>query len=974
MNNRKSNNQGNSYITVVATLSFLAVLVAAILVAVALCYRLRAYNLNSRDNFYYLEQAMDEIYAGVGADAMKHLNTAYDETIETIVYFDPVSKSYVTMENKQANELMGKYFVSLLKGDDNYKSNSEIKTHLNSFLTNRYDASDNPEGVQLDLLKEPEKDDDGIVIKNLVLRRQAKYSTMNAVKKDGKIAASEDFVQTISTDLAIRRPEFEVNFNTIGSDLNELYKFAMIADMGVEVNSATTKTTINGNIYAAADFYNKSYNGRTAKYTTLNAAGEEKEEEKEVNLHCYSGATLAKFDGVQESSMYSGFYINGSDVTITANKVIIPGTLAIMNSGSLNMGGLSQSVVSATNLWADNVTLGGYSLQDPNDKEKLVGSSVTMRANAYISDDLELNAAGSDFVLNGQYYGYNYASTDNRTYSVAALKKAANRTYSDAVASAIKNKVPDGNVGDDARVIRSQAHYNSSAIIVNGKDSTLDLSKTSAMYIAGQSYIEMSKATTKKEEDKDTGKKDSSGNAVTEKVETYTYNYLGMDDDNYSQDTVNTVKKSTKGAVQDYRTGEAISVKSSQLAYIPIDKIVDNGTEMYAIIPTELRDQELFKDIWENLEKVPVVKNVISGKPYYYYDFSQMVKEGADARKINDFIAEYSRLVNTKVIDENGKEMDYSEGDVLGLTDIGDYTYFKINSLRLHGDRRGSEEKNNEYSVYTNSAISFKEPAIAIDQESRVTIKAKSSNMKALLAAAENINSAENEKQGNTLSTDDNPNGVSTVGMESMTNSGDQLLKATEITTKLQSHYKEMRYLLTNTSHDLQGVNEAHSLLDNEISPLNHYFNMQILNNMNLKEYTMESGDHLWLSGKDESVVITSTEDKASGVIICKGDVTFADNIKEFQGLIVTGGKIKVNHSMNFTANEEIVKTVLRECDEAQGSSKEQAVLIKIFKQYVSLYQDKVPGTDIDVESTKSITAIQFEDILSFENWKKNVE
>ena len=57
---RQKKNQGNSFIVVVATLSFLAVLTAALLVAVALCYRLKAYDINAKDNFYYLEQAMDE--------------------------------------------------------------------------------------------------------------------------------------------------------------------------------------------------------------------------------------------------------------------------------------------------------------------------------------------------------------------------------------------------------------------------------------------------------------------------------------------------------------------------------------------------------------------------------------------------------------------------------------------------------------------------------------------------------------------------------------------------------------------------------------------------------------------------------------------------------------------------------------------------------------------------------------------------
>ena len=105
---RRHANKGNSFIMVIATVSFLSVLVAAILVAIALCYRMRAIDLNSRDNFYYLEQAMDEIYAGVGGDTVNYLKQAYEETVEILVYYDPDSKSYITMDNKTAHDLMAK--------------------------------------------------------------------------------------------------------------------------------------------------------------------------------------------------------------------------------------------------------------------------------------------------------------------------------------------------------------------------------------------------------------------------------------------------------------------------------------------------------------------------------------------------------------------------------------------------------------------------------------------------------------------------------------------------------------------------------------------------------------------------------------------------------------------------------------------------------------------------------------------------
>ena len=114
------------------------------------------------------------------------------------------------------------------------------------------------------------------------------------------------------------------------------------------------------------------------------------------------------------------------------------------------------------------------------------------------------------------------------------------------------------------------------------------------------------------------------------------------------------------------------------------------------------------------------------------------------------------------------------------------------------------------------------------------------------------------------------------------------------------------------------------------------------------------------------------------GLIICKGDVTFDKDVTGFEGLIVSGGKIKIDHSMNLSANPEIIKSILRECDESQkhgkSSSKNLFEICELFQRYQSIYVDPNNNDAIDVESTKSISAVQFEDILAFDNWKKNVD
>lgn len=1004
MSRRKmKKNQGNTYIMVVATLSFLAVLTAAILVAIALIYKLKVYDINSRDNFYYLEQAMDEIYAGVGADSMKHLNEAYDDTIEVLVYYDMKSNSYITMENSAANVLLKRTFLNLIKEDPRYNV-ANVEATLKSFLSNQYKAANdsdpgNPEGIQLAVGGNVISGDTSVTVQNVTLKREAKYSTMNTRKSAGD---KETFVQTITTDIVISEPEFNVNFGTIGSDLSDLYEFAFIADLGMEITGTTNKVNIAGNIYAAADFYNKDYN--ESGFGTPTSADDKTPRNKKP-LTSYTATQMTGCNGVNLNSMYSGLYIDGADVVVAADKLVVPGTIAAMNGATINVSGLSQSTLTPAQLWADNITLAGYSFK-AKDSNKLVGAQVNMRADAYISDDLELNAAGSSFYMNGGYYGYNYATTDNRTFTKDAVMAAKSRTFVSNVPQTIQDKeivrYNMKDISNNRAGVKSQAHYNSSAIIVNGQDSSLDLSDVSAMYIAGQSYIEMSKTTTSVSKDgngKDITVDNKEGNE--EAVTYYTYNYPEQDDNNYTQASKNNgsyTLNSDNGTsrtyredkrVQDYRTGEAISIKSNQLAYIPNWSVeeTDDG-KIYLKLPTNkvvdgkrLTDLDLFKDTWANLEEIPVIKTVVSGKTYYYFDFSEYATK--DTAAMNEFIAAYSDLLNQSY-DENGIPSGVSVGEALGLTNINDYEYFKIENLKVREDDSftGADGNNpNEFMIYSNSAIS-------VMDGTKVTVKAKSSNMKALTNAAAKINSAELAKVGvdvayNATDKDINDLARDTAGVDdNVVITGTGATDANAITTRLQSQYKEMKYLLSNKNMEPENVTQAHDLAESEISPINHFFNFDLLKGSTTR--MMDSGYGIWISDGDVEVgaSIGSSNFKSGnvkGIVICKGDVTFKDEVKSFEGLIVSGSKIKINQTMNLVANGEIIKTILRECDNSQqyassNPSKDTSFVCDLFRGYESIYQPPTTGGEIATETMKSITAIQFEDILGFANWKKNVD
>ena len=919
---KKRLNQGNSFIVVVATVSFLAVLVTALLVAVALCFRMKAYDINSRDNFYYLERAMDEIYEGVGAKTMQHLSDAYNETIEVLVYFDPDKESYVTMKDEDANKLMKKNFINKLKNDTTlYPDKVAVENVLMSFITE-------PSGITLSLSQNPTMDNDTgvLTIRNLVLRREAEYSTVNTIKGSNQPSPAT-YIQSITTDLVIAPPSYDVDFTMVGNDVNDLYEYVMISDMGVEITGFATRSHITGNIYAAADFYNKEYNNDSS-----------------TSVNSYTADQLKNCDGISEKSMYSGFYVSGAKVSVIADKMVVPGSIATMNCGELSIVGSSNAGnANYSQVWADGIILGGYSRKMGSTSSSYTGSVVKMKADTYVYDDLEVNATGSKYTLDGTYFGYNYATTDNRVYSDEFIMASTNRKYLPDV------KINDGNyLGDDGNGghLVGQAHYNSSAVVVNGEDTVLDLSDATSMYIAGQAYVELSKNV----ESKDyqvaadmTLTETTSSTKEEDKVTVDRYSYEGKDDDNYTTD--NAEDEDAKKRIQDYRTGEGLSVKSNQLAYIPPYNVQeDEDGNIYVEWPVLLTQTDYFKDIWKDLKKVPVIKTVVSGKINYFYDFS---KAEADIT-MNEYLEEYAKLFDMT------PEQNRSTGTLADFYDITDYELFKVDNVILDGNAgtaNVNDIDNIKKKLYTNSAISVK-------KDGKIKVIADSKSMDVLTNAANALNNMNNVTNAN----------------------------AAQITLGLHDEYKEMKMLLTNDSTNSAGVTAARTTPESTITPINYYFDFTGLDHID-HQATLASGYKVYVSGSD--VKVTGNNGLVKGIVISKGDVTFDSTVSEFEGLIVAGGKIIVNKSINFVANPEVVKSILREYYESESTRTlserlndpknaeeyKKAFVCSIFKDFAREYDvSDREKESVNVKSMKSITAIQYEDMLSFNNWKKNVD
>ena len=1009
-------NQGNSFIMVVVTLSFLAILTAALLVAIALCYRLKAMDINSRDNFYYLEQAMDEIYAGVGKDAMDKLNEAYESTLEVMVYYDTESKSYVTLSNEVANKMFKTTYMSLIK-DTDYKEKSTAYDRLRSFLSNPADESDPySKGIHLSIDNvdiSTKSTDDNLTILNLKLWRTESYAT-NGIGQKGK---KDSFTQTVTTDLVIGAPQYDVTFNTIDSSMNELFSFAMIADKGIEITNA--KVNITGDLYAAADFYNKDYNGTSNKDIDSSVSGikpvevvtgeegnttetEESKAAKEKNLKDRYKTAVSSYgtskgsvsttsdsryvsqNGTVEESMYSGLYMSNSEVVITGNEIIVPGSIAAMNSSKLTVSAISGNRVGKSDIWADSIVLGGYSMK--KGKEKIQGSDVSLNARCYISDDLELNANNSSLTLIGEYYGYNNSSTDTRSFSESFLN--TNGVFNNENWDSDKGTFQTG-----------QAHYNSSSIILNGENTTLDMKDVTSMYIAGQSYIELSKKKKDKtvtvdqdgkvlsekvagngNDESNAGEKENA-DPDTETIETKQYHYDKEKGDVTVLNVADGNNKTTNAEVQDYKTGEAVSIKSNQLAYIPPSALQSDGAGGYYVtLRSELIDSKVnikvngktvtrtLRDFWMDpdeaeqntksaLKNIPVIRTVVSGKEKFFFDFSTAKTPATMKGKMNEFIATYCALLQSGAAASN-----YLPND------ITDYEDFKVDTLRLPVNV-GTEDYSK---IYSNAAITVK-------MGSTFNIVADSTTQSALENAlrpvVDTINGNDSEKQSDSASESSGTANetISTVNFASQ----DSKVVAGKVTTELQKQYKEMKLLLT-TSGSAQDVQIAHQIDESAITPINHYFKFSIFDSSDClitdfaEENLEKSGYGLWTSSGDITIEPKKSKD-LKGVVICKGDVKFDDKVKSFEGIIVTGSKVIVKHGMNFVANEEIVKSVLRVLEKNDDQVKYQQAL-KLFRSYGGDEDNNTYEPKNNAESTKSIAAIQFEDILEFKNWKKNVD
>lgn len=929
---RHNDDHGSSFVLVIVATTFMCILASAILMGAMMTYKLKFYKLNSLNNFYEVETALDEMYAGVGAATNEHLYSAYTTTAELVVVYDTKAQAFTTLDNKSANELFKKLFMTGFVADTNYKSLKNVTDTLQSFISNEYDAVDNPDGVRLDTSNmkliytdvnnktttQYYKNNGGIKTEKQSGYENDKVQSVTfknvCVKRSVNLQGSTagTYEQSITTDIVLTEPEYNVSFDTSSVSNNTLYEYAILADMGVEVgednDNRTTDAQVKGNIYAASDYYNKDYNDVA--------------ETKVTNKYESKPTTMW---GTKESSAYSGIFVNGKNSTLTLNSdvVVCSGSLAAYNGAEINLSGRTQTL---SELWADNIVIGGKD-----------GGSLKASADAYIFDDTELNAEKASLKFTqGSYFGYSYNAQDTRSLNYLRQK------------------------GYLATGYKLRSHFSDSAIIVNGKNSILDLQDLNSLYIAGKSYIEFSKI---------------AASSVPE------------DDENITVDENADYAFTT---LEDYSTGQSLDVKTNQLMFLTQWSVVNNTEKVdpdTGITTVTLQFPKTFEadanilDLYDDFlndlategdKGVTAIKQTVSGHDYYYL----YIEDGKDSSNVSNaekFAEKYYKLLQ-----------DYGDEISSKLYNVQKYEQFQVKLvLPAEGKINASgavTDQNNDDSLFLRaSTTTTMDVATALDNVS---------TGKVFTNILGNKGSDNNKKAFNDLKADAlKLAGSGTASVEEQTstflsymyiNMKDHLsvLNNVDDTTKLSQNAWEIANYTSSSVGYLSSYDKDRDTYsyDYSITPLNHYVDFAYVFSKNLSiektigNATNNEAKTIVINSGDVKLQPNNGDGSFQGIIIAGGNVRFDKNVKSFRGMIITGSKLIIDHNMSISADAAFVANLLEQCSESTDE-KLNTLTTKVLKNYTSSKSEG--NTEV---TGASISDISYEDILVFQNWKKNVE
>ena len=467
-------NSGFSLITVILAIGLVGILVMLIAYMVIANFRMKMSGLKEKDAFYTAEKALEEIRTGLQEDMAEAMSEAYTNVMES--YNESAKQTDISMD-VQRQAAYEKEFLSILQ--TRLKGNVQVN--------GQYDINKLRSYVDLDKEDSFDVSKESLVVTTAKKKKAAQSGALMSVDAANKkitvknikviYVDAQGHAAIIQTDMQLEVPP--IQFPT-PSTLPDLMNMIVVADKGIycKQGSATSTETganeIQGSVYAGIIPESKLQGVAVGV--------------KDASIYVASGRTLNIAKGER---------------TVCAGEV------------TLGQNGTFHSAAETT-LWAQGVNL-------TSAKAELLGKT-------YLADDLTVKAGTGSYVkLAGEYYGYGDVESALKSHN------SVEYGYPDESTSDASQTTSSAETAKTAKTYeKKSASALSSAITINGKSTTLDLSGLDKLLLAGKNYI-ASKA----------------------------------------------LSTSGTGNSDDVLTGESLTVKGTQLAYLVPDSLLGTATTSY---------------------------------------------------------------------------------------------------------------------------------------------------------------------------------------------------------------------------------------------------------------------------------------------------------------------------------------------------------------------------------------------------------
>ena len=675
----------------------------------------------------------------------------------------------------------------------------------------------------------------------------------------------------------------KLRFTQAGT-IDRLYPYVLIGDEGIEMAGNTV--AVNGNIYGGVD---KNMKG---------------------------GIQIAKNSHVKiEDATY---VISGGDIVVGNDNIF---TSMINQDAELIIRNVTQDGKGfRTNIYANGLALNGGHLD--------------ASGRMYVANDLILSGKGSNVSLTGQYYGYGNTNESTHEENMPKIDGDGNPVVDGS-----------GNVVKELQKV-NPANW-SSAIVINGKNSSVDLTGLTTLQLAGRAYVSLSK-------------NDENG-----------------------------------GGMPHVLMGESISVKSNQIAYLVPAECVGtlNGEPVIGQNPVS------FETWAKMLKSLPEYQTAGSGdvddddKDYRIVDASRAVTKLGGSKlsdygipdikaddlsgvNMDDSVAVITALNQNAITKGSGIRFLYNSEKqqvylylVMNKENATKYfaQYYNVNSnkesldnyfnqyvtggIRLKGNVQG-------YTVVGNSMVS----ATDAGNNDSIMTSPDGANLVKLLSSVQNPSGGDDEgnppvgEAGDYEEVSDN--------VENIASDAADLREPGEITTSYEN-------LMTNLLEEDPGTedNVFENLVRLETDPLDPA-------RVGLKDYLdanhgkveFTSGDAantlkaVLVDSKKEPGNVYKVSDSKLRLVIAIGDVEVT---RDFQGLIIASGKITVSNNAVIKKDGEGVYAVLQGKSSVTGDTNTPA---NILLSGSGMIKNGYEEADVDESGNLNI---DYSKIVRYENWIK---